>query len=115
MGILKTFDSKKHNYYKPVNIEKFLGKSLPICRSSWEFKFCRYLDFNPGVLEWSSESGAIKYFDPITAKTRRYIPDFYMKIKAKDGSEVRYLIEIKPFKQTQPPKKRQGKKQKMAT
>ena len=104
------FDKKKHRIYKPTNIEKYKGKSYPICRSSWEFSFCRWLDRNNKVLQWESEPLFIQYKDPTNAivngrvKTRRYYPDFLVKVMTNDGVQT-WLIEVKPYKETIPPKR----------
>lgn len=110
MSLNQRFDPTKHQLYRPVNLNKYIGKGLPICRSSWELKFCRWLDFNKNVIEWGSESIAIGYFDPVKNKKRTYYPDFYMKSVSKDNRIEQYIIEIKPYKQTIPPKPGKGKR-----
>lgn len=106
----RNFDASKHQLYKPLNINKFKGKEYPICRSTWEYSFCRWLDRNENVIEWGSEPLAIIYKDPANQiingriKTRRYYPDFLIKIKVYDNIQT-WLIEIKPFKETIPPKR----------
>lgn len=102
--IKKMFVQGKHSIYTPINIEKYKGKGDIICRSSYEVKFCRWLDVNENVLEWSSESVEIEYYDLVKMKKRRYYPDFYMKAKDKDGKIKKYIIEIKPSKETKPPR-----------
>jgi len=104
------FDPTKHSIFKPENIEKYKGDTYPICRSSYEVKFCRWLDNNPNVLEWASETVEINYFDPVSKKKRRYYRDFYMKVVNKDGNVIRYIIEIKRNKETKPPVVRKNKK-----
>ena len=42
----------------------------------------------------------------------RYFPDFYLKVKEQNGTIKKYVIEVKPLKQTvepQPPKRRTKK------
>ena len=59
----------------------------------------KYLDRQPGVLQWNSEEIIIPYKSPIDNKWHRYYPDFWVKtLKAET------IIEIKPKKQTKPPK-----------
>ena len=105
----KNFNPKKHQIFKPINFQKYDGKTYPICRSSWEFSFCKWLDGNKKVLQWSSESLFIPYKDPSNQiikgriKTRRYYPDFLVKIDTNQGI-VTWLVEIKPYKETIPPK-----------
>ena len=63
-----------------------------------------YCDKNAKILEWASEEIALPYRSPIDNRVHRYFPDFYMKVKKK-GKIKRYVIEVKPAKQTKPPKK----------
>lgn len=106
----KVFDPNNHTTYKPANPLKYKGQAFPICRSSWERKFCFWCDTNENVLEWASEAIEIPYMDPVTKKTRRYYPDFYIKVKDKDGNVQRFIIEIKPKKETRPPVVRSNRK-----
>jgi hypothetical protein len=71
-------------------------------RSSWELKMFNYCDKNPDIVKWSSEEVVIPYKSPIDGKWHRYFPDIWMKTANGDT----YLIEIKPFKETQEPKRR---------
>ena len=73
----------------------------------WEFKFMKYCDHSPTVLEWGSEEVVIPYLSPVDGKVHRYFVDFYMKVKDNQGKITRYLIEIKPARFTQPPKEPQ--------
>ena len=95
--------------FQPKNKEKYSGKTLPICRSKWEYKFCHYLDNNPNVLNWLSEEPKIPYINPNTGTVWKYHPDFLVKIKEGDTIKIK-LIEIKPFKQTLQPKASKGKR-----
>jgi hypothetical protein len=63
------------------------------------------LDNRPDVIQWSSEELAIPYFNPIDQKMHRYFPDLLFKVKQKNGKEQIYMVEIKPHKQTNPPRK----------
>lgn len=56
-------------------------------------------DNDPAILEWSSEEIIIPYVSPLDNRWHRYFVDFM--IKTVKGTT---LIEIKPFKQTIPPK-----------
>lgn len=95
-------------YYNPINPEKYIGNIKDIIyRSSWELRAFKWADLTENILEWSSEPFPIRYFDYSTNKTRRYFPDLYLKIKTKEGIK-RFIVEIKPEKQTKPPK--QGRK-----
>jgi len=93
--------------YKPSHPEKYLGNSSNIiCRSSWERTFCRYCDTNPNVVKWASEELAIRYISPVDGRPHRYYPDFLIEVKEKSGKLKKYIIEIKPKKQTLPPVKK---------
>lgn len=91
-------------FFKPKNYKKYKGDpSNIIYRSRWELKLMTYLDAHPDVIEWSSEEFFIPYRSPIDNKIHRYFPDFYVKRKDKTGKVEVLIIEVKPFKQTQPP------------
>jgi len=93
--------------YKPSHPEKYLGNSSNIiCRSSWERQFCRYCDVNPNIVKWASEEFSIPYISPVDGRPHRYYPDFLIEVKEKSGKLKKYVIEIKPKKQTQPPVKK---------
>jgi hypothetical protein len=94
---------KNEREYIPVNSQKYIGGYPIITRSTWEYKFCEWLDYNRNVIEWSSESHKIGYIDPIDGRHRRYYPDFYARM----GND-RFIIEVKPEKDLRMPKK--GKK-----
>ena len=72
----------------------------------------KYCDNNEHILEWGSEEIVIPYRCPTDGRVHRYYPDFYVKLRDKDNVLKKYIIEIKPRKQTEPPKKpsRQTKK-----
>ena len=94
--------------FKPSFPRKYKGNANNIiCRSSWERRFCNYCDINENIIEWGSEEFFIPYRAP-DGKTRRYYPDFLIKVKESNGKIKTYVIEVKPFKQTKPPKKRKN-------
>lgn len=91
----------KQGKFTPFNPQKYVGDVSDIVfRSSWEQKMCQWLDFNPAVLKWGSETVVIPYFYEIDNKWHRYFVDFIMTVKNSKGIEVTYLIEIKPKKDT---------------
>lgn len=91
--------------FKPKNPSKYRGDPTNIIyRSRWELKLLNYLDQNPDVEKYASEEFFIPYFSPIDEKYHRYFPDFW--IKKKSGECL--IVEVKPYKQTNPPIK--GKK-----
>ena len=99
--------------YQPSYPRKYKGDPTNIVyRSLWERKFMVYCDTSDSVLEWSSEETIVRYYDPISKKVRRYFPDFLIKVKESDGSIKKYMIEIKPSKQTIPPPKPKRQTQK---
>lgn len=101
---LTTINKKfRQGIYKPINPQKYKGNDFPRFLSSWELKLFRWCDMNDDVFEWSSESIAIPYHNPVTEKTSCYFPDVIMKLKINDQIR-KYLVEIKPFRQTQNPK-----------
>ncbi len=95
----------KHGEYLVVNTEKYLGSSNPKYRSSWEERWCYQLDHNKNVLKWHFEPFSIPYFYEVDKKEHKYIIDFYAEVLDKNGDTKKFILEIKPKKQTQLPKK----------
>lgn len=87
--------------YRVKNPAKYIGDhTLVIYRSMWE-KYCMmHFDTSKKVRQWSSEEVIIPYFYEGDGRTHRYFPDFL--VKWSDGSTS--LIEVKPKKETLPPK-----------
>lgn len=95
--------------FHPQNPEKYLGDVRNIIyRSSWELRFLRWCDQNVNIIEYGSEEFFIPYLSPLDNRVHRYYPDFLIKVRHKDGYVKRYVVEVKPDKQTRPPK--QGKR-----
>jgi hypothetical protein len=91
--------------YQPSFPQKYKGDHTNIIyRSLWERKFMVYCDLNENILEWGSEEIALPYRSPIDNRIHRYFPDFYIKVKEQTGQIKKYIIEIKPKKQTIEPK-----------
>ena len=87
--------------YQPSYPKKYKGDPTNVVyRSLWERRVMKYGDNNENVLEWGSEEIALPYRSPLDNKIHRYFPDFYIKIRESDGSTLKYIIEIKPQKQT---------------
>ena len=76
-----------------------------IYRSLWELKFMKYCDSNINILEWGSEEMYVWYRSPVDNRPHRYFPDFYIKTKESSGKIKKYIIEVKPKRQTKPPAK----------
>lgn len=92
-------------YFHPIHPEKYMGNPQNIIyRSSWELRFMKWCDENTNVIQYGSEEFFIPYRSPVDNKVRRYFPDFLIKIKEQSGETKTYLIEIKPQRQTVPPK-----------
>lgn len=99
----------KQGIFKPKNPQKFIGKCA-IYRSSFELRFMQWADHNENVLEWSSEQIIIPYTSPLDGRTHRYFVDNFVVIR--EGNKIKkYLVEIKPYSQTQPPKLSNRKRQ----
>lgn len=93
--------------YKPSFPHKYKGDpNNIICRSSWERKFCHWCDLNENIIEWGSEEFFIPYLSPVDNRVHRYFPDFIIKVKENTGRIKTYVIEVKPQRQTVPPKKK---------
>ena len=99
----------RQGIFIPTNKEKFLGTKA-IYRSGLELKFMRFCDNNPNVIKWGSENVVIPYILPTDGKVHRYFVDNFVMIK--EGQVIKkYLIEIKPSKQTAPPTTKYKKKE----
>ena len=97
--------------YQPSYPKKYKGDPTNIIyRSLWERKFMVYCDLNENILEWGSEEIALPYRSPLDNRIHRYFPDFCINVKESNGSLKKYLIELKPKKQTREEKvqKREG-------
>ena len=98
--------------FQPSYPRKYKGDPTNIIyRSLWERKFMMYCDLNENIIEWGSEEIALPYRSPLDNRVHRYFPDFYIKVRESNGSIKRYLIEIKPKKQTVEPKVQKRKTQ----
>jgi hypothetical protein len=98
---------KNRNYrqgiYTPLNKEKYKGSFPIIFRSALELRFMRWVDQNPNIVTWGSESVIIPYQNPLTGRVSRYFTDFNITMRDKNGELKKFLIEVKPFSQTLPP------------
>ena len=88
--------------YKVKNRKKYKGDADNVVfRSMWERHCFKWCDENPNIKSWSSEEVVIPYFYDVDKKYHRYFMD--LKITFKDGKTI--LVEIKPEKETLPPKR----------
>lgn len=109
LGLQKKNPKFYQGYYKCINPEKYIGKGPIVYRSGLELKFMRWCDKTDTILRWSSESIPIPYYDSHQKKWRKYFVDNFVEIK--EGAEIKkYLVEIKPHKQTLEPVKSKSKK-----
>ena len=87
--------------YKIKSPDKYLGNPTKVIfRSLWERNAFRWCENNPKVRAWSSEEIVVPYKCRTDNKLHRYFVDLYIEMV--DGKK--YLIEIKPKKETLPPK-----------
>ena len=120
MAKKRVFQNGEYNLKYP---QKYVGKSKPHYKSSYEYRMMYWLDENAKVIEWSYEPQYIEYVSHtkpnspdwtkalVDNKIHKYFVDFYAKINTNHGV-VNYILEIKPFIQTIPPNepKRKTKK-----
>lgn len=112
------YKKAKQGWYELVNPEKFV---MPMdehmksykdgflnYKSGLELTAIRYCDFNKHVVKFSLEPFAIKYFKPETGKTHRYYIDLFIEFSNRE----RFLVEVKSYGETIPPKKPRKKTQK---
>jgi hypothetical protein len=93
--------------FSPKNTNKYLGDPTNIWyRSLWERRVMVHLDDNPNVIEWSNEEIVIPYLSPADNRWHRYFPDFFVRIRSKNGLTEAMILEVKPLMQSQPPQKR---------
>tara|TARA_B100001059_G_scaffold158753_1_gene158370 strand:+ start:326 stop:772 length:447 start_codon:yes stop_codon:yes gene_type:complete len=86
--------------------EKYAGDTdKVIFRSLWERNTFRWCENNPKVRLWNSEGVVVPYKSSVDKKLHRYYVDLLIEM---DNKEI-YLIEIKPKKETQLPKKKSRK------
>ena len=90
--------------FHPKNPQKYKGNASNIIyRSSWELEFMKWCDRQRTIVEWGSEEFFIPYISPVDNRVHRYFPDFIIKVREQTGEVKRYVIEVKPKKQTRPP------------
>lgn len=101
----------KQGKFTPTNPHTYVGDVSKITyRSSWELKFFLFLDNlsgidNSPIIAWNSEEVIVKYVCSTDGKEHRYYPDVYMETRNSSNEVIKYLIEIKPYSETLPPKK----------
>jgi hypothetical protein len=89
----------KQGYFKPAHPDKYIGDiSQIIFRSSWEFKFLKWCDLSPTIIQYSSEPVGISYYSPLDKRGHTYYVDFYIVTRDAAGNDQKWLIEVKPDK-----------------
>jgi len=89
--------------FLPKNLEKYKGNSRNVIyRSSWEKRIMAFFDESTNIEWWNSEGLIVPYMNPIDKKMHSYYPDFVFMNKKNDV----YMVEVKPFNETLPPKNR---------
>lgn len=110
---LKDNASKRGSWYQGKydvqNPDKYIGKTTPFYRSSWEQRYMFWCDMNPNVIRWASEPFPIPYTlnENGNYKRHNYIPDFYVEVLTKSGEIEKLVVEIKPYNQG-PTKQKDG-------
>ena len=102
----------KQGEFTPNQNNKYKGTYPIVYRSSLELHVMRWFDQCTYVIEWGSESVVIPYVKPTDGKVHRYYTDFNVIMRDKRGRVLKYIIEVKPYKQTIPPKVHGNKKPK---
>ena len=99
----------KQGIFEAVNPNKYKGTHPIVYRSGLELSFFRWCDRKDNILEWTSESVVLPYVSPKDGKVHRYFVDGTTKVKTPTGIK-KFLIEIKPSRQTKPPTTHGNKK-----
>lgn len=107
----------KQGYYTPKNPSKYIepenkAEVRPFFRSSYEERVFVWADLNKNVKKWCSECLIIKYrlmewsekYQKHILKEHKYYTDLYCEIADSKGKILKYIIEVKPLKQTMEPK-----------
>tara|TARA_B100001113_G_C21123060_1_gene628338 strand:- start:1265 stop:1711 length:447 start_codon:yes stop_codon:yes gene_type:complete len=95
--------------YKIKRPEKYIGDPTSVVyRSLWERQCFKWCESSPRVRAWNSEEVVVPYVSKQDGRLHRYFVDLLVEM---DNGEV-LLVEIKPKKETTPPKKpkRKGKR-----
>ena len=96
-----------HGTYNLINKDKYCGAPNITYRSSWEKKIFYWLDTQPSIKQWGSESVVVSYKTPFDNLLHKYYidVDFWAKEANSEKEYTHFIVEIKPFCQTIPPVK----------
>ena len=87
--------------FKITKPEKYIGDYTNVVyRSLWERQCFKWCESNPNVKAWNSEEVVIPYVSRHDKKMHRYFVDLFVEMT---NGEI-LLVEIKPKKETKPPK-----------
>ena len=87
--------------YTIKNTKKYLGDPTKVIyRSLWERQAFKWCESNPRVKKWNSEEIVVPYKCKTDNKLHRYYVDLLVELDNKDM----ILVEIKPKRETVPPK-----------
>ena len=92
----------KQGIFRCENPLKYRGPTPIYYRSSLELRLQRWLDRNSKVLSWGAEAVVVPYLSPKDGKIHRYFIDNVLTLQTDTGPQ-KYIVEVKPFKQTSPP------------
>lgn len=91
--------------FTPRHPQKYIGNAQNIIfRSAWERTFMEYCDSHSDVLQWASEEFIVPYYFIGDSRWHRYYPDFVVHVRTKQGEIQTWVVEVKPFAQTLPPR-----------
>ena len=102
----------KQGFFEPNHPEKYTGTHPIVYRSGLEKSAMSFFDENSSVIEWRSETLIIPYIKPTDGRVHKYYTDFLVHIRDGKGIVRKFVIEVKPYKQTIPPKTGGNKKPK---
>lgn len=94
----------RQGLFRPLNPHKYAGNTEHIIyRSFLEFRVMSKLDADPTIVKWASEEFYIPYVSPLDGRTHRYFVDLFFEKRTNKNTQ-KYICEVKPYLQTQPPK-----------
>ena len=116
------YKSAKKGWYKLLNPTKFIRQQDKYMKSvneskegifleyksSLELSMFKYCDYNKHIVRFAIEPFAIPYTKPTTGKIHRYYIDVFIEFSTGD----KFLVEVKSFSETKPPRKPSKKTQK---
>jgi hypothetical protein len=99
---MRGFSPSHKGLFTPQNDNKYRGSRPIVYRSGLELNMMRWMDRNSRVLQWGSESIVIPYISPKDGRMHRYFVDNVLILQTDKGPK-KFLVEVKPDKQTRQP------------